>query len=134
MSIRKGDKLITNLYDTILDKVIGNVLLSFFAGSASQAWDSLLTLYDVLDDEVQKEVKSLVDEVQLHINREMAKRGYAQSDVLQKQRILREYVNIQKHVLFNKIIRLLIKHGYLQRSWSGITKEDLERLESKNES
>jgi len=133
VTIKPGDKQITNLYDTILDKVIGNVLVSFFEGDAGRAWDSLLTLYDVLDDEIQREVKGLIDSVQTHINKQMAKRGYAQSDVLQKQRLLREYVNVQKHELFNKIMRLLIKYGYLQRTWRGISKEDLERLEGKYE-
>jgi len=114
MSVQKT-KFITPLYDTILDRTIGNVLISFFNGDAGQAWDSLLTLYDVLDDEIEAEVKDLIDEVQLNINKQMSKRGYAQSDVLQKRRILREYVNIQKHVLFKKIMRLLITHGYFKQ-------------------
>jgi len=65
-------KYITPLYDTILDKVIGNVLISFFEGDAGRAWDSLLTLYDVLDEDIKAEVKSLIDEVQMHINKQMA--------------------------------------------------------------
>lgn len=114
MSIQKT-KYITPLYDTILDKCIGNVLISFFEGDAGRAWDSILTLYDVLDKEIKEEVKGLIDEVQMHINKQMSKRGYAQSDVLQKQRVLREYVNVQKHVLFEKIIVLLLNKGYLKK-------------------
>ena len=114
MSVQKT-KYITPLYDTILDKTIGNVLVSFFSGDASQAWDSLLTLYDVLDKEIKEEVKDLIQEVQVNINKEMSKRGYAQSDILQKQRLLREYVNLKKHVIFEKIIMLLLSRGYLKK-------------------
>jgi len=114
MSVQKT-KWITPLYDTILDKTIGNVLASFFTGTAAQAWDSLLTLYDVLDDDIKKEVKGLIDEVQTHINKEMAKRGYTNADTLSKQRILRNYINEKKHELLEKIIQLLFKHQYLKK-------------------
>lgn len=115
MSVQKT-KYITPLYDTILDKTIGNVLMSFFEGDAGRAWDSLLTLYDVLDSEIKSEVKGLIDEVQMHINKQMARRGYAQSDVLKKQRILQTYVNEKKHELFEKIIMLLLNKGYLKKA------------------
>ena len=114
MSVQKT-KYITPLYDTILDKTIGNVLVSFFSGNASQSWDSLLTLYDCLDSQIKEEVKDLIREVQVNINKEMSKRGYAQSDILQKQRLLREYVNLKKHVIFEKIMLLLFTKGYLKK-------------------
>jgi hypothetical protein len=123
------DKQITNLYDLILDRSIGFVLQAFTTGSASQAWDALLTLYDVLDENIKDECKGLIDEVETHITIELRKRGYAQSDSLFRRMYLENYVSKYKHVLFDKIIRLLKKHGYLQKTWLPIDKKDFEGLE-----
>ncbi len=129
MSIGQGDKYITSLYDTLLDRAIGNVLMAFATGSASQAWDSLLTLYDVLDDNIKDECKSVIDEVETHVSIKLRERGYAASDELFKRMALESYVNRYKHVLLDKIIRLLKKHGYLQKTWTPIDKKDFEGLE-----
>jgi uncharacterized membrane-anchored protein YjiN (DUF445 family) len=129
MSIGQGDKYIKSLYDTLLDRAIGFVLQAFTSGSASMAWDSLQTLYDVLDENIKDECKGLIDEVETHITIELRKRGYAQSDVLFRRLYIESYVANKKHELFDKIIRLLKKHGYLQKTWTPIDKKDFEGLE-----
>jgi len=118
MSI-KETKYISSLYDTVLDKVLGNTIMAFFYGEPGRCWDALLTLRDVLvDSKIKEEVQKLIDSVQMEINKQMSKRGYAQSDVLQKQRILRNYVNEQKHKIFDRIMTLLSENGYLDRTTS----------------
>jgi hypothetical protein len=107
-------KYITPVYDTLLDKALGNVIISFFAGNSSQAWDSLLTLNDILPEDIQDKCKGLIDEVETHITIELRKRGYAQSDSLFRRMYLENYVGKYKHELFNKIVRLLSSAGYLK--------------------
>jgi len=129
MSIGQGDKYITSLYDTLLDRAIGNVLMAFASGSAAQAWDSLLTLNDVLDSDIKDECKGLISEVETYVAVKLRERGYAASDTLFRRMALETYVNIRKHDLLDKIIRLLKKHGYLQKTWTPIDKKDFEGLE-----
>jgi len=107
-------KYITPVYDTILDKTIGNVIMSFFTGNPSQTWDSLLTLYDILPDDIQENCKALIDQVEIHITIESHKRGYAQTDSLFRRMALASYVEKHKHELFGKIMALLSSAGYLK--------------------
>ena len=121
------DIKITSLYDFILVKAIGGVLNTFLYGTESQAWDSLKTLYDVLDPKVKNEVKGLIDEVDLQVNKIMVKRGYAASDVLKKQGVLRNYINEKKHELLDKIMVLLHQHNYLKLTWHPLTREEFKK-------
>jgi hypothetical protein len=113
MSNIQKAKYITPLYDTILDKCIGNLLTSFFLNNPEQSWDAILTLYDVLDEDIQKEIKPLIDNAQTEINKRQGKRGYVPTDVLNKQNNLNVYVNRQKHFIFKKIMDLLDQSNYL---------------------
>ena len=109
------NRYITPLYDTILDKAIASVLASFSSGSSGQAWDSLLTLYDVLPKDIKEKCKKIIDEVETHIAVTSRKRGYTQSDALFRRLYLEQYVGRNKHILLEKIIDLLTEAHYLDR-------------------
>ncbi|MCJ7560352.1 hypothetical protein MUO79_07000 [Candidatus Bathyarchaeota archaeon] len=111
------DRNITNLYDTLLDKVLGNVVMAFATGSASQAWDSLLTLRDILPAEIKSEIQGLIDQTETFITVQLRQRNYTQTDGLFRKMFLEKYVADKKHGLFDEIVRLLQKYGFLQRSF-----------------
>jgi hypothetical protein len=109
------DRNITNLYDTLLDRVLGNVVMAFATGNSSQAWDSLLTLRDILPVEIKAEIQGLIDQTETYITVQLKQRGYVASDALFKRMYLESYIAAKKHELFDKIVSLLQKYGFLQR-------------------
>lgn len=127
---RDGRVWITPIYQQVLGKALGYVVVRLSENDPVQAWDSLKTLFYTSPLEVKKECRQFLNEISeqvqtLSIPSSLRNAGKA----IQTENKLRRFLHQKNHQLFEKLVASLIKHGYLETKWSRVKTEDFRTLE-----